>query len=100
MADKKEKSFRAKTFAAVVKKGGKLVSKEQGDARREICRGCEYEGRVHPLPGLDLPGCTECGCPFITKPYMETFLGSPVECPHPIKGNLWEEVDKNFNNPK
>jgi len=90
-----EKSFKARVFSSVIKQGGRLAPKGMAEARLKECEKCEYAGKVRPLPKLELRGCTLCGCPFITKPFMLEFLGNPTACPHP-EGNKWEEVDTYF----
>lgn len=93
--------FKKKTLVETVRLAGKLTNKEHGDARVEVCRGCEYAGLVKPLKDKDLemPGCTKCGCPFATKPYMLRLLLKKITCPHP-EGNKWAAVDKEFLNQK
>lgn len=94
--------------------GAVMAPKELGDKRVEICNKCKYKGIVEPLPLLKMPGCTICGCPFSTKPYLleiprvEDKLGEPLTlteiiesklsrselvmekiiCPHP-NGDMW-----------
>ena len=51
-----------------VRAGAKLVKKEQYQARIDICKKCPRFGIVEPIDGIKLEGCTECGCPAITKP--------------------------------
>lgn len=95
------KNFVANTLFETIKKGGKLVPVQQAEARIEVCRGCSLSGMVEPLPGLVVEGCTECGCPFATKPYMFNYLSPSqgkivlIECPHP-EGNKWEVIDQQF----
>lgn len=78
-----------------------MAAPGQGEARINVCRTleggapCRYLGTTRPVPSLQLEGCTKCGCPFATKPYMATFLGKAVECVHPNR-NQWAEVDKQF----
>jgi hypothetical protein len=93
----KLKQFIEDSFVNFVKQGGNLLTREHYEARREVCRGCEYEGQVEPLPDLFMEGCTECGCPFKTKAYFDTWKvsGKKIKCPHP-DGNKWENVDNNF----
>ena len=102
--------------------GAVLVSKEQYDARLEICEGCPHKGKVEPLPKMLMDGCTLCGCPFATKPKYFSIPraadkeGTPlsfeeiialkisakdkthevITCPHP-DGNKWADVDSTFS---
>lgn len=84
-----------------VKSAGKAAPEGLGEARIAHCktrRGgkpCEFVGEVTPVPGATTEGCTKCGCPFATKPYMVTLLGKKIECPHP-DGNLWALIDEKF----
>lgn len=86
----------------LVKKTGDLVSKDQAEARMNVCRTinngkpCEFLGEVEPLPFLKCEGCTQCGCPLGTKAFMADAMGNAVTCPHPTRGNLWEPVDDIF----
>lgn len=88
------------TLYETIKKGGKLVPQEQGDARVEVCKGCEKYGKVEPLPGIISDGCTVCGCPSDTKPYMLNYITLTgkklIECPHPTEGNKWKVIDEQF----
>ena len=56
---------------------GKMAPEKLVQARLKICGGCSKAGKVQvPLPQIkagwpalaELDGCTECGCPFATKP--------------------------------
>ena len=69
------KEYKVKTLFKFMAAGGVPVSKEQGDARVEICKGCELYGDVIvEVSGLTLTmkGCGGCGCPSATKPYMKS----------------------------
>ena len=92
------------TINSYIKLGGSLVSEDQYQDRLKVCRSCPYKGTVEiPLvvKTLTAPGCTECGCPFETKPRaLKYFSLSKLAivravCTHP-DGNQWEEVDKNY----
>jgi len=98
-------AFVLATINEGVSLGGKQVSDEHWKARVEICYGCELAGTVEiPLPGkkITTDGCTECGCPFLTKPKWEKYFSwrrlriIKAECPHPTEGNKWADVDKHF----
>ena len=92
-----ERTWIKETFSEVVQLGGKLIPKEWGDARVEVCKKCPLYGMVKPLKSkaLEMPGCTKCGCPSATKAYMKTILFKKIKCPHP-EGNKWADVDKQF----
>lgn len=85
-----------------VKLAGSRAPKGLGEARIKFCKTrkggkpCEYVGMVNPLPKVVTEGCTKCGCPFATKPFMLTLMGKQIQCPHP-NGNLWADIDKKFN---
>lgn len=95
------KQFIARTLFETIKKGGKLVAEEHKEARLAICQGCTLLGQVEPLPGLVVEGCTACGCPSATKPFMLNYFSPTqghmvtVECAHP-DGSKWEEIDQQF----
>lgn len=80
---------------------GGVVSDDWEAARAAECDGCEYNGEVEPLPGIIVPGCTHCGCPFETKRTMRSVFGIlKIKCTHP-HGNKWSQIDKfYFNNGK
>ncbi len=115
--------FVKKQFRDFVKCGGVPVSKENAEARINICKGCDKFGKVEPKKGLIMDGCTVCKCPTATKPYYKTYfrikgkerepltmeeliqikVGNKentievvAECPHE-QGNKWEQVDKQFD---
>lgn len=95
------KEFKLKVFSEAIKNFGKLTIEDHAKARINKCKTledgkpCRYHGEVNPVPSLKLEGCTKCGCPFATKPFMLTFMGLKVECPHP-EGNQWAEIDEDF----
>lgn len=103
-------NFAARILSSTIKQGGTLVSPEQAIARIEVCKGnpetgakkCDFAGVVEPLPFLKMEGCTNCGCPFATKPHMETYFSisklSIITTECPLK--RWEEVDKLFKNER
>lgn len=89
------------------KMGGELVTREQYIDRLEVCAKCPSRGEVKiPVPAVvglrlkvaTLPGCTECGCPFATKPQVRSYLSAQgiktVTCPL----GKWEDVDSIYNN--
>lgn len=96
-----------------VKSGGELATPEHAAARIAICDGCEFKGKVMPIPGVYADGCTICQCPFITKAHMLSVdsdlvvaainavsavpikKNEPIICPHK-DGNKWAETDKKF----
>lgn len=98
----KLRKFAAQALFETIKKGGKLATKEHAEARLDICRNCPLLGEVEPLPGLVVEGCTACGCPSATKPYMLTYFSpsklsvTNTECAHP-DGNQWKDIDHQFN---
>lgn len=80
-----------------------MVSEAEYEKRLEVCRGCELAGQVGiPMPGgpISLEGCTECGCPFATKPKWKKYFSfkelriKEATCPHP-QGNRWDFSTKN-----
>lgn len=118
-------SFIERQFRDFIRSGGVPVSKEQAEARINVCRSCPYFGSVEPKQGIVFDeGCRKCGCPSVTKPHYKTYyrhkdrmhesltlselvqlkLGNrkdlkeiTAECPHE-EGNKWLEVDKKFEN--
>jgi hypothetical protein len=83
--------------------GGELLDKEEVNKRLKVCNSCEYKGQVKiPVPLLNITdeGCTKCGCPFVTKPYLKTYFDTDTMkfeltvCPHE-NGNKWDFSDKN-----
>lgn len=78
-------------LVALVRKGGRKVSIENGDERVKACAGCDYIGKV--VGGLT--GCKICKCPLASKAYMKDLLGTKATCPHP-DGSRWEQIDKNY----
>ncbi len=74
--------------------GGERVSEAEYLERVEICKNCEFWGKVSPLPFIELDGCTLCGCPTETKPRFKNYFSVSklkivdAECPHP-DGNKW-----------
>lgn len=90
-----------------VRFGGKQVSDDHWRERVKICMACDKAGTVEiPLPGktIKTDGCTECGCPFLTKPTWEEYFSwrelrvKKATCPHPTEGNKWQELDNRFLN--
>ena len=78
--------------------GGELLEKDEVKKRLEVCSQCEFKGEVKiPVPILNITdeGCTICGCPFVTKPYMKTYFDTDTmqfiiaKCPH-SEGNKWD----------
>jgi hypothetical protein len=51
-------------------KGGKLVDDATFEKRINACAGCPYKGKVMPVPGLKMDGCTICKCPLQSKARM------------------------------
>lgn len=105
---KKILNFATRILSETIKHGGTLVSPEQAQARINVCKGdpesgtprCDFEGIVEPVPFLKMEGCTNCGCPFSTKPHMGTHFSisklSIITTECPLK--RWEAVDKLFKN--
>jgi hypothetical protein len=112
------KTWAANRLAQLIIEGGEVVSIGNFEARKRICEGCELYGKVEPLPGIILDGCTKCGCPTATKaklfsvnseavaaminlaakPGHEVIAGERIICPHPTEGNKWAQVDNKFQN--
>jgi len=118
--------FKKNTLLKAVFAGVELAKREHGDARVKVCSECPLAGKVEVM-GINMDGCTECGCPFATKPYMlniprlkdkmdeplsfdeliklrtnkksEDFEMVKITCPHP-NGNKWSQVDNTFLNLK
>lgn len=118
--------WRAEKLSKIIKKNGSLVSKEQAYDRIDICKSCPHFGKVNPDFFGEVDGCTICGCPSMTKPYMKTMMrvkdnvGNPIKalelletmafsslnkdhyeeeiirCPDEV--NRWEVVDKKYVN--
>ena len=126
MAIKSVKDYGFKKLFNFISVGGKAVTAEHAEARKEICIGCSNFGQVEPVPKLKMAGCKLCGCPSVTKPHMltlprlkdkqgqpltisemlqlkvagklrpEDLVDETIKCPDP-EGNRWEQVDKNFS---
>ena len=98
--DKVKKEYEAGVvkMLELIVEAGERVSEEQELERKKICDGCEYNGRVEPMPGVIRDGCRECGCPFESKRVMRSLLGRRIKCTHPVEGNKWAEVDNKFVN--
>ena len=122
---KSVKKYALDKLIKFIKVGGKTVTNEQAEARKDVCKGCEFFGEVEPLPKLKMDGCQKCGCPSATKAHMKTIhraigkeneplsitemlklktkglLGNQetfeqiIKCPHP-DGNKWEKADEKF----
>jgi len=78
-------------FEETMKAGGKLLPEAEKLRRQEICKGCDWFGKVQPIPGYITLGCTECGCPMETKTGFEYHFLTGfklVKCGHP-EGNKW-----------
>ncbi len=95
--------FAMNKLASVVKMGGKLVSKQHGDARVKVCVQCPYYGPVMPKVGIMTKGCTICKCPSITKPYMDIYFSltklgfKKAQCSdHSF--DRWADTDNQFFN--
>lgn len=58
--------FVKRTILGYIKAGGSLVDDVEFERRKEICEGCESVGLVW-IPGGEVRGCLECGCPLDTK---------------------------------
>lgn len=100
--------FITETINVGLRLGGEQVSHEQYKARLEVCHRCELAGTVRidlPFRKLELEGCTECGCPFATKPKWEKYFSFEklriikAQCPHP-EGNKWASADSAFSQTK
>lgn len=116
-----------KQLAKKIAKGGKLVSDQHAAARKAICAACPKAGKVRielKMLTVEAEGCTQCGCPFATKPHIDIIVRDAkkaegailtageilrtqtgmtdtrkekVICPHP-EGNKWAEIDEIFQN--
>ena len=114
-----------KQLTKKVANGGKLVGDAQAKARKAVCATCPKAGKVKVPVGMftiEADGCTECGCPFATKPHIDIIMrdasteeNAPltageliktatgladkrpekVICPHP-DGNKWQPIDNIF----
>ena len=65
----------------LVSMGGTLVTDEEAQRRKAICRVCPSVGKVDFF-GKMLEGCTICGCPLatLTKAKSHILKGGKVEC--------------------
>ena len=81
---------------SLVKQGGVKVKEEEFEKRLKICQGCDYKGKVKPIPKpggqrKEYDGCKICGCPFDTKLRFKYHILNGVKlitCPHP-EGAKW-----------
>jgi len=71
-----------KMLADFIRLGGKMAPEHVFAARLAICQTCPKKGVVKVV-GIEFDGCTECGCPFVTKLRSEWHAldGGKVECP-------------------
>lgn len=82
-----------------LKNFGKMVPTDQYLDRLDVCAGCPKLGTV-TVAGIDMKGCTECGCPSETKPRVKHYWNPvkmkkiKVEC----RLGKWAEVDRLFDN--
>ncbi len=71
-----------KLLTDIIQAGGTLVTEQTYRDRMAVCERCSKAGKVTVL-GLDFRGCTECGCPFVTKLRADfhPLDGGKVKCP-------------------
>jgi len=86
-------NFVESTILKIVQLGGSLTDDATFEKRSEVCRQCPNFGKVYVL-GIELEGCTLCGCPLETKGRTNSFFsltrGRVIDttCPHP-DGDKW-----------
>ena len=69
-------------LAGIIRAGGTLTTEAEYRRRMAICERCPRAGVVSVL-GIDYSGCTQCGCPFVTKcrSKWHPLDGGTVKCP-------------------
>ena len=86
-------NFVESTILKIVQLGGTLTDDATFEKREQVCRQCPNFGKVYIL-GIELEGCTICGCPLETKGRTNSFFsltrGRVIDttCPHP-DGDKW-----------
>lgn len=78
------KKWVAKRMSSFILTGAKFVSEEVFEKRMDACNSCEHKGKVMPVPGFSMDGCTLCGCPFITKNRVEILMRDPKNVGRPL----------------
>lgn len=86
-------NFVESTILKIVQLGGTLADDATFEKRKDVCSTCPHFGKVYVL-GIELQGCTICGCPLETKGRTNSFFsltrGRVIDttCPHP-DGDKW-----------
>ena len=93
VANTSSHKFVESTILKIVQLGGTLADDATFEKRSEVCRQCPNFGKVYVL-GIELEGCTICGCPLETKGRTNSFFsltkGRVIDtiCPSP-EGDKW-----------